>query len=130
MDIKPDIAAAAVRQDLVYWEAHPDVLRVDWVKAEDAGDPAQGDVGELRIWLKPHVDAPDIVRLARAARPTRPCELEAFGAGEVHLTFWDRCPGAGRVEVFEEPEATDGFPDGWWCVRLWLAEPSRIGMAA
>ncbi len=131
MDRDPDIVATTLEHDRGYWGGHPDVVRLEWRGREidKVGEGENGEAGDLRIWLRPGAeDEDETVRAPRRRSQARACDLELFGVGEVHLTFWDRCPGAKRVEVFQEIESTEEFPDGWWCVRLWLAAAIAVAV--
>jgi hypothetical protein len=73
----------------------------------------------LQVWLKataPGVEfeGPTFPRKP----PERPFDFEVGGDGDMHPSFWARCPHLEHLQALYDPGE-------WWSVRLWLAEPFR-----
>ncbi len=118
---EPDISAAAPLHDVAYWRGHPDVADVELI--ELATD--DGSRFELRLWLSPSAPDPADPDLTLPTfgpkRPSRPCDLQLGGAGELHPYVWERCPGLEHLCLYHEADGDDAQPEGWWAAELWVA---------
>jgi len=115
--VTADLRLRTSVDDVEFWSSHPDVMHVFKRPFEGA---APGEV-ELLIWLSPPPAdwRPD---WSRRPEPDRPAEIDIWGGGEAHETFFARLgPLIEHMVLIQDYDECEEFDCmGWWAAKIWL----------
>jgi len=115
--VTADLRLRTNLDDVEFWSNHPDVLHVFKRPFEGA---TAGEV-ELLVWLSPPPSdwRPDF---GRRPEPERPAEIDIWGDGEAHATFFARLdPMIEHLVLIQDFDLSEEFDTmGWWAAKIWL----------